>query len=391
MKFKRIFIVVLDSVGIGNAKDAEHYKDKGSNTLLHIDTSVGGLKLLNLEKIGLGYLDNYMGIKKIKPFSGYIGRLEEKSNGKDTMTGHWEIMGLQTKVPFVTFTDNGFPEELINELQQKTGRKIIGNYAASGTEILKDLGEEHMKTGNLIVYTSADSVLQICGHEDYLPLSELYRYCEIAREITMKDEWKVGRIIARPFIGKDKNSFVRTPNRHDYALSPFNKTYLDYLKEKGLDVISIGKINDIFNSQGISEAYKSKSNSDGMNQTIQMAKEKNFNGLCFVNLVDFDMEYGHRRDPIGYGKSIEEFDEKLGILVDSLKEDDLLILTADHGNDPTWYGSDHTREEIPFILYSKAFKEGKLLDKGDTFADIGATVAANFGIIVPDLLGKNRL
>ena len=389
-KFKRVFLIVMDSVGIGHAYDAEKYGDKGSNTFLHIDQNVeGGLKAPNLEKLGWGVFDNYANIlPQNASKQAYTARLVERSLGKDTMTGHWEIMGLHITTPFQTFTDTGFPEELINELSARTGHGIIGNKSASGTEIIKELGEEHLRTKDLIVYTSADSVLQIAANEDIVPIEKLYEYCEIARELTMKDEWKVGRIIARPFLGDSKDNFKRTARRHDYALSPFGKTYMNYLKDAGYDVLAVGKINDIFNTEGVTEAYKTVSNANGMDITIDLTK-KDFTGLCFVNLVDFDMEFGHRRDVNGYAKSIEDFDKKLGDLIDSLKEDDLLMLTADHGNDPTWLGSDHTRENVPFVLYSKSFKEGKYLGDYDTFGVIGATVAGNFGVESSSLLGDS--
>ena len=298
------------------------------------------------------------------------------------MTGHWELMGLEVTTPFKTFTETGFPPELIAELEKRTGRKVIGNKSASGTEILDELAEEEIATGHMIVYTSADSVLQICGNEETFGLEELYRCCEIAREITMKDEWKVGRVIARPYVGKKKGEFKRTSNRHDYALKPFGKTALDALKENGLDVISIGKIQDIFDGEGITRALKSKSSVHGMEQTIEVADEA-FRGLCFVNLVDFDALWGHRRNPVGYAKEIEMFDEKLGVLLEKLDEDDLLIITADHGNDPTHTGTDHTREKVPFLAYSKAMEQGGALPETDTFAVVGATVCDNFGVKMP--------
>ena len=392
MKFDRIFLIVLDSLGVGHAEDAKKYNDEGANTLYNINNSVKYLNIPNLEKLGIGYLDNYEGINKVSDFKGYIGRLKEKSNGKDTMTGHWEMMGLYIEKPFKTFTDTGFPKELLDEFKARTGKDVIGNISASGTQIIEDLGEEHLKTGKLIIYTSADSVLQIAANEEICPVDELYRYCEIARDITMKDEWKVGRVIARPFIGNSKENFKRTSRRHDYALSPFDKTYMNYLKDNNYQVIAVGKINDIFNTEGVTSALKTTSNIDGMNKTIDVVINNNFKGLCFVNLVDFDMEFGHRRDPLGYGKCIEQFDKQLGELIDNLKENDLLILTADHGNDPTMPGSDHTREEVPLIMYSKSFKEGKLLEKGETFANIGATIIENFDIEKPNnLLGKSIL
>lgn len=307
----------------------------------------------------------------------------EKSHGKDTMTGHWEMMGLYITKPFKTFTDTGFPSELIAELEKQTGRKIIGNKSCSGTVILDELGEEEINEGHLIVYTSADSVLQICGNEETMGLDTLYHYCEIARELTMRDEWKVGRVIARPYVGKKRGEFVRTSNRHDYALKPFGRTALNALKDAGLDVISVGKIFDIFDGEGLTESNKSKSSVHGMEQTIDIAK-RNFKGLCFTNLVDFDALWGHRRNPIGYGEEIERFDKKLGELLDVLREDDLVILTADHGNDPTYIGTDHTREKVPFIAYSPSMRQGGNLPEQQTFAVIGATIADNFGVEMPE-------
>lgn len=310
-------------------------------------------------------------------------KLCEKSHGKDTMTGHWEMMGLYITKPFKTFTDTGFPSELIAELEKQTGRKIIGNKSCSGTVILDELGEEEINEGHLIVYTSADSVLQICGNEETMGLDALYHYCEIARELTMRDEWKVGRVIARPYVGKKRGEFVRTSNRHDYALKPFGRTALNALKDAGLDVISVGKIFDIFDGEGLTESNKSKSSVHGMEQTIDIAK-RNFKGLCFTNLVDFDALWGHRRNPIGYGEEIERFDKKLGELLDVLREDDLVILTADHGNDPTYIGTDHTREKVPFIAYSPSMRQGGNLPEQQTFAVIGATIADNFGVEMPE-------
>ena len=391
MKYKRIFAIVLDSFGVGHAIDKEKYGDSIANTALNIDMNVNGLHVPTLEKLGFGHLDSYIGIKPINDFIGYVGRLSETSNGKDTMTGHWEMMGINTKVPFKVFTDTGFPKELIDLLEEKTGHKIIGNKSASGTEIIKEYGERQLETNELIVYTSSDSVLQIAANEALVPVEKLYEYCEIARDITMKEEWKVGRIIARPFIGTTKDNFKRTPKRHDYALSPSNDTYLDLLLNNGYSVISVGKIADIFNNKGIGESNKTVSNEDGMNKTIEIVRNKDFTGLCFINLVDFDMEYGHRRNIEGYAKCLEDFDKQLAELIPLLKDDDLLILTADHGNDPTAPGSDHTREEVPFILYSPSFKEGKLIEKGNSFGNIGATIAANFGLSDDKLLGKNIL
>lgn len=382
-KFQRIFVIVMDSLGIGAMPDSERFGDIGVNTLGHISESVESLHIPNLQKLGMANLTPLKQVEAVQRPLGYYGKMREKSNGKDTMTGHWEMMGLEVTKPFKTFTETGFPAELIEELERRTGRKIIGNKSASGTEILEELGEEEVSTGHMIVYTSADSVLQICGNEETFGLEELYRCCEIARELTMKDEWKVGRVIARPYVGKKRGEFKRTSNRHDYALQPFGKTALDALKDAGLDVISVGKIKDIFDGQGITEAYKSKSSVHGMEQTIEIA-QKEFRGLCFVNLVDFDALWGHRRDPKGYAQEIEKFDVNLGVLLENLRGDDLLILTADHGNDPTYTGTDHTREKVPFLAYSPSMTGGQELPETDTFAVIGATVADNFGVQMPE-------
>ncbi|MGE1162396.1 phosphopentomutase [Peribacillus simplex] len=385
--FKRIFVVVMDSVGIGEAPDADLFGDKGADTLGHIAEKMNGLKMPTLAKLGLGNIREIKGIDKAQRPLAYYTKMKEASTGKDTMTGHWEIMGLNISTPFRVFPD-GFPELLVNELETKMGRGIIGNVPASGTEIIERLGEEHMKTGALIVYTSADSVLQIAAHEDIVPIDELYKICEIAREVTMADEFKVGRVIARPFTG-EPGSFKRTPNRHDYALKPFNRTVMDELKDSGYDVLAIGKISDIFDGEGVTESLRTVSNMDGMDKLIQTI-EQDFKGLSFLNLVDFDALYGHRRDPEGYGKALEEFDARMPEVLEKLKEDDLLIITADHGNDPVHEGTDHTREYVPLLVYSKQFTEGAELPIRDTFADIGATVAANFDVKMP-AFGKNIL
>lgn len=382
--YQRIFVIVIDSLGAGAAADAAEYGDTGSDTLGHISQSVDTFEIPNLQKLGIANLHPLKQVAPVKMPLAYYTRLNEMSKGKDTMTGHWELMGLKTEKPFITFTETGFPEELIRELEARTGHKVIGNKSASGTEILDELAEEEIATGNMIVYTSADSVLQICGNEETFGLEELYRCCEIARELTMRDEWKVGRVIARPYVGRKKGEFKRTSNRHDYAVEPFGKTALDALKENGLDVVSIGKINDIFVGQGITKAIKSKSSVHGMEQTIDEAKTNDFHGLCFVNLVDFDALWGHRRDPAGYAGEIERFDQKLGLLLDELREDDLLILTADHGNDPTHTGTDHTREKVPFLAYSKSLTGSGALPEADTFAVVGATVADNFKVKMPE-------
>ncbi len=382
-RFKRIFVVVMDSLGVGAMPDSADFGDIGVNTLGHISESVDTFTIPNLQKLGMANLTPLKQVAPVEEAPGYYGKLREKSLGKDTMTGHWEMMGLEVKKPFQTFTEHGFPPELIKELEKRTGHKVIGNKSASGTEILDELAEEEIATGHMIVYTSADSVLQICGNEETFGLDELYRCCEIARELTMKDEWKVGRVIARPYVGRKKGEFRRTSNRHDYALKPFGPTALNALKDAGFDVISIGKINDIFVGEGITEAYKSKSSVHGMEQTIDVAK-RDFHGLCFVNLVDFDALWGHRRNPFGYAQEIEKFDVNLGVLLDTLREDDLLIITADHGNDPTYTGTDHTREKVPFLAYSKALKENGELPETDTFAVIGATIVEDFGVKMPD-------
>ena len=382
-KYKRIFTVVIDSLGAGEMPDAASYGDAGTDTLGHIAANVEEFKIPNLQKLGIANLKDLAGIAPVEKTLSYYGKLREASNGKDTMTGHWEMMGLHITTPFKTFTETGFPKELIDELSKRTGRTIIGNKSASGTEILDELAEEEIATGHMIVYTSADSVLQICGNEETFGLDELYRCCEIAREITMKDEWKVGRVIARPYVGKKKGEFKRTSNRHDYALKPYGRTALNALKDAGLDVISVGKIFDIFDGEGITESNKSKSSVHGMEQTIEIAK-RDFEGFCFVNLVDFDALWGHRRDVKGYAQELEKFDVKLGELLGELKEDDLLIITADHGNDPTHTGTDHTRERVPFLAYSPSMKEAGELEETDTFAIIGATIADNFGVKMPE-------
>ena len=382
-KYKRIFTVVLDSVGIGAAGDAEAFGDAGADTLGHISRQVPGMKIPHLQSLGIANVHRLPHVRAAENTLGYYARLREASNGKDTMTGHWEMMGLHITTPFKTFTETGFPKELIDELSRRTGRVIIGNKSASGTAILDELGEEEIATGHMIVYTSADSVLQICGNEETFGLEELYRCCEIARELTMRDEWKVGRVIARPYVGRKKGEFRRTSNRHDYALKPYGATVLNALKEAGYDVISVGKIADIFDSEGITESNKSKSSVHGMEQTIELAG-RDFTGLCFVNLVDFDAQWGHRRNVQGYAEELERFDVKLGQLLPLLRDDDLLILTADHGNDPTYKGTDHTREDVPFLAYSPSMKGHGELPDCDTFAVIGATIADNFGVAMPE-------
>nr|WP_290462145.1 phosphopentomutase [Acutalibacter muris] len=380
-KYKRVFIVVIDSLGIGSMPDADSFGDNGADTLGHI-AETAGLRIPNLRRLGLANLRPLKGLPPCESPLGYRMVLEEASNGKDTMTGHWEMMGLHITAPFKTFTDTGFPPELISELERLTGRKIIGNKSASGTEILEELGQEEVEKGHLIVYTSADSVLQICGNEETMGLDALYRYCEMARELTLREEWRVGRVIARPYVGRRPGEFKRTSNRHDYALKPYGKTCLDALKAAGLDVISVGKIFDIFDGEGLTQSNRSKSSVHGMEQTIELLGE-NFTGLCFVNLVDFDALWGHRRDPCGYAAELERFDEKLGQALPLLKEDDLLMITADHGNDPTFRGTDHTRERVPLLMYSPGMTGGGPLETEKCFAVIGATVSDNFSVAMP--------
>ena len=386
---RRTFVVVIDSLGVGSEETSYRYGDDGANTLSHMFSATEGkYKIPHLQSLGLCNLTEVEGNPALEQPMAYYGKLHEQSVGKDTMTGHWEIMGVLTTQPAVTFTDTGFPDDLIKELEEKTGHKFIGNYAASGTEIIKDLGERQLETKEMILYTSADSVLQIAAHEELYGIDEIYRVCSIAREIcSSRPEWMVGRIIARPFIGDKADNFTRTANRHDYALSPSDRTVLDSMKDAGYDVISIGKINDIFNTCGITRAIKSKSSHEGLRQTIDVAKE-DFNGICFTNLVDFDAKWGHRRDPEGYAKELVDFDENLPDLLDAMQEDDILYITADHGNDPTWKGTDHTREMIPVLIYSKSFREPKELALGESFANIGATIADDYQVELPKI-GKS--
>ena len=377
-KYKRIFVVVLDSLGIGAVEDSPEYGDVGVDTLGHIAREVPGLKIPNLKKLGMVNLHPLEGMEPAEHPLGRYMRLKERSRGKDTMTGHWEMMGLLVTTPFQTFTSHGFPKELIDELEKRTGRKIIGNKSASGTEILDELAEEEIREGHLIVYTSADSVLQICGNEETMGLDNLYHYCEIARELTLRDEWKVGRVIARPYTGMKKGEFRRTSNRHDYALKPYGRTALNALKDAGYDVVSIGKIYDIFDGEGLTQSNHSNSSVHGMEQTIQYAKTV-FNGLCFVNLVDFDMLYGHRNDAPGYARALSYFDSQLPRIVAGLRDDDLLMITADHGCDPVTPSTDHSREYVPWIVCGPRVRAGVDLGTRPTFADVSATVLDYLG------------
>ena len=381
MKFKRIFLIVADSAGVGEEPDAAKFGDVGSNTWAHAAASVGGIHVPFMESFGVGQLDDVEGVKKVDSHpNSFALRCREASNGKDTLTGHWEMMGILTKEPFKTFTDTGFPKELIDELEKKTGHKIIGNYASSGTEILKVLGEEQMRDNSLIVYTSSDSVLQIAAHEETTGVQELYRCCEIAREICLRPEYRVGRIIARPFIGTNKDNFKRTPNRHDYALKPPFKTDMEILQENGFMTSCVGKISDIFDMAGVTKTVHTISNMDGMDKTIEQVKNDDWTGLCFVNLVEFASEYGHRRNAPGYARALEDLDKRIGEMMKVMRKDDLLMITADHGNDPTFKGTDHTREKIPLLVYSPSIVDGRYLEERPTFSDIGATILKNFGL-----------
>ncbi|NBJ70238.1 MULTISPECIES: phosphopentomutase [Clostridia] len=379
-KFKRIFLVVMDSVGIGEAPDADKFNDRGADTLGNIAAHRNGLRMPNMASLGLSNIREIQGIEKAATPKAHYTKMKEASNGKDTMTGHWEIMGLHIEQPFRTFPE-GFPDELIQELEKQTGRTVIGNKPASGTKIIEELGEEHMETGALIVYTSADSVLQIAAHEEIIPIDEQYRICKIARNLTLDEKYMVGRVIARPFIGKP-GAFERTANRHDYALKPFGKTVMNELQENNYDVIALGKISDIYDGEGVTKAIRTKDNDDGMTKLVESMQE-DFTGISFLNLVDFDAKYGHRRDPDGYAEALEAYDARLEEVLEKLQDDDLLIITADHGNDPTHHGTDHTREYVPLLAYHIGIQEGKELPIRETFADIGATIADNFQVKLP--------
>ena len=387
MNYKRIFLVVMDSVGIGYDALSKSFNDEGANTLKHIADYMGGLKIPTLNSLGLGDLEDIKGTNKVSHPHSYVLKLNEASRGKDTMTGHWEMMGIETVHPFKTFTEHGFPQELIDQIEEQTGYKVIGNKAASGTEIMYEMGMEQIRDKALIVYTSSDSVLQIVAHEELFGLNEIYRACEIVRKLTMKPEWMVGRVIARPYLGNSPETFKRTPNRHDYALLPPKETVLNVLRNNKYTTVGVGKIGDIFSLYGLEHSFKTVSNTDGMNRTMEIIKDPDFErGLCFVNLVEFDSEYGHRRDTKGYAMALEQFDKELKELIPLLEEDDLLMITADHGNDPTWHGTDHTREKVPLIIYSKSIKDGRMLEERKSFADIGATILDNFRLCKPENL-----
>lgn len=372
----RVILFIMDSVGIGALPDAKNFGDVGANTLGNIAINEGGINLPNLQRLGLGNIDNIVGVESIESPLGAFGRSLEVSNGKDTTTGHWELAGLHLTEPFKTFP-KGFPKDIIDTLENKIGRKTLGNKPASGTAILDELGEEHMSTGYPIVYTSADSVLQIAAHEEIIPLEELYEICKIAREIMMGDN-AVARIIARPFVGTP-GSFTRTHNRRDYSLNPTGDTVLDIAKREGLDVVAIGKIEDIFNGKGITDAVHTIDNMDGIDKTIEYI-QKSSKGIIFTNLVDFDSKYGHRRDPKGYKEALENLDMRIPEILDSMNDDDIIIFTADHGNDPTYKGSDHTREYIPIVIYGNKIKQNVNIGTRKSFADIAATISDIFEI-----------
>lgn len=380
-KFKRIHVIVMDSVGIGALPDADKFNDVGTNTLLHISQKKHGLNLPNLGKMGISNISKLEGVDIATKPLGFYSKMQEASCGKDTMTGHWEMMGLYINKPFQVFPD-GFPDDLIKQIEDFSGRKIIGNCPASGTEIIAQYGERQMQTGELIVYTSADSVLQIAAHEEIIPLDELYRICQFCRDITREGKYQLGRIIARPYVGTCKEDFTRTANRHDYALKPFGKTVMNSLQDAKLDSIAIGKIRDIFDGEGVTKAIRTVSNMDGMDKFIQILGE-DFTGLSFTNLVDFDAKFGHRRNPIGYGDALEEFDTRLPEVFAKMQDDDLLIITADHGNDPTYTGTDHTREYVPLLIYGKKLQGFGSLPIRKTFSDLGATIADNFEVTMP--------
>ncbi|WGV62431.1 phosphopentomutase [Brevibacillus brevis] len=387
MQYSRVFLIVMDSVGIGEQPDAPKFNDAGANTLGHIAERVAGFSLPNLQKLGLGNIAPLQNVAPVAAPMAHYGKMQEISMGKDTTTGHWEIMGLHVSTPFNTYPD-GFPQELISEFEQRIGRKVLGNKVASGTDILDELGEEHMNTGAVIVYTSADSVFQVAAHEEIVPLEELYHICEVARELTLRDEFAVTRVIARPFLGQPGN-FSRTANRHDYSVKPFAPTVMNRLQDAGLASIAIGKISDIYAEEGVTQSIRTKDNMDGVDQILGTMKQS-FTGLSFVNLVDFDAKFGHRRDPEGYGQALMEFDARIPELLEALQENDLLVITADHGNDPVHHGSDHTREYVPLLAYHKGIQAGQHLGIRETFADLGATIADNFGVTAP-VIGKSFL
>ena len=382
MSYKRVFVIVMDSVGTGAAHDAAKFDDVGSDTLGHVgEYYKGALKLPNLSKLGISNLRDtpIEGVPVADPAIGDYGKMEEISAGQDSMDGHWEMMGLPVMKPLSTFP-NGFPQEIVDKLEKFSGRKVIVNKPYSGTEVIHDYGERQTETGELILYTSGDSVMQIAAHEDVIPVEELYKICEYARTLVNGPEYTVGRIIARPYVGPDKDHFTRTANRHDFSLKPIGETDMDRLRAAGYDVIGVGKINDIFSGEGIDKGYHNESNMDGMDHVDEVMKQ-DFTGFCFTNLVDFDAMYGHRRNPKGFGQALMDFDKRLGKVLDEMKPDDLLMVTADHGNDPGFKGTDHTRENVPLLVYSPSMnKSNQSLGLRKTFSDLGATILENFNV-----------
>jgi phosphopentomutase len=373
---KKAFILVLDGVGIGELPDARDYGDEGSNTIVNTAKALGRLTLPNLEKLGLGRIDSIPGVKPVENPEGSFGKMRERSKGKDSISGHWEIMGVIVEKPFPVYP-HGFPPDLIAEFERRIGRKTLGNVVASGTEIIKRLGSEHIRTGYPIVYTSADSVFQIAAHEDVIPVNELYRICEIAREL-LRGEHEVARVIARPFAGSEGN-FYRTPNRHDFAVKPKSKTVLKVAEEAGIPVVSVGKIKDLYMGYGITESFPTKSNREGLEISLRLLEERK-SGIIMTNLVDFDMLWGHRNDIQGFANGLSEVDTFLPHLLEGLGADDLLIITADHGCDPTTPSTDHSREYVPLLVFGHRFRHGINLGIRETFADVGATVAEFLGL-----------
>lgn len=382
---KRVFLIVLDSVGMGEMPDAAEYGDAGSNTILAVSKSPY-FSMPNMKKLGYFNIDGMAVNDKEEHPTAAFARMTESSKGKDTTIGHWEIAGIISKAPLPTYP-NGFPKEILEEFSKQTGRGVLCNKPYSGTEVIKDYGDEHRRTGDLIVYTSADSVFQIAAHEEVVPVEQLYEYCKIARKI-LTGEHGVGRVIARPFIGESGN-YRRTSNRHDFSLEPPAVTMLDQMKEAGLDVLAVGKINDIFAGKGITEFVRTQDNADGIEKTLEYM-EREFNGLCFVNLVDFDMLYGHRNDVAGYAKALTYFDRQLPRILSAMEPEDVLMITADHGCDPGTPSTDHSREYTPFVMYGKNLAQGKNLGTRDSFSDIGATVLDYFGLS-GGIAGKSML
>lgn len=380
MRFKRIFLIVLDSLGVGEALDANQYGDVGSNTLKHIMDNYE-LFIPNLEKLGFV---NTINMSDKEDTDAYYTIAKPTNVGKDSLSSHYELMGIKSTIPFKVFVEKAFPRELLEQIEEATGKRVIGNKVVNGEQIINELGERHLSYGSLIIYTSSDSTLQVAAHEDVVPIPKLYQYCEKIRKLTLVDEYKIARVIARPFTGKP-GKFKFTQDRCDYAVKPPKRSVLNFLKDSGYSVISIGKINDIFDGEGITKIVKSSNNNMDTITKLTDIMEKKFTGLCFVNLNDFDSLYGHNRDVEGYGKAIEELDVEIPLILNKLEADDLLIITSDHGSDPTFPGNSHTRENVPVMIYGRRFKEPKKLEPLKTMADIGATIADNFNVEIPEI------